>query len=97
MPQLSKHGRNRMRVRCGIHEGDIKKVSRKAYRKGITHSETIGDLHRYLDEIYLKHRNANNLRIYGDVIYLFRNDKLITALKMPDNLIKRRSELIIKR
>lgn len=97
MPQLSKHGKSRMKNRCGIHACDIKKVSRRAYRKGIPHNETTGDLHKYLDGIFLRHKNATNSRIYGDVIYLFKEDKLITALKMPENLMKRKNELIIKK
>ena len=82
----TKHGRSRMRQRTGISGGNSEKMAKRILRAGIKHSETSGELHSYMSQVYLKHQNSNNSRIYGDCIYLFGGNKMITVFKLPVHL-----------
>ena len=88
MPKLTKHSISRLKERCGVTKKNAPKVARRAYTKGIKHSQTTGNLHRYLDTLYLSQRNGTNMRIYGDSVFVFREDTLITVINLPNNLLK---------
>ncbi|MDD3029787.1 MAG: hypothetical protein PHS57_05865 [Alphaproteobacteria bacterium] len=64
------------------------KVTNNAFDKGITHTQTSGSLKRYLDGLYLRERKANNIRIYGDKVFLFAGETLITVLRLPQKYKK---------
>lgn len=89
MPQLTKHAISRMKERCGISKTNASKIARRAYAKGITHSQTTGNIHKFLDSIYLSQKKGTDMRIYGDAVYVFnkRNDILITVIKVPADLM----------
>jgi hypothetical protein len=72
-----------MKERCGCNKSAHQKIAATALEKGITHAQTSGSLKRYLDSLFLKHRTANNLRIWGDKVFVFRGDVLITVLQLP--------------
>ena len=40
-------------------------------------------LHRYLDSVYLSYGNANQMRIYGEALFIFSGSKLITVYALP--------------
>lgn len=73
--------------RCGKRFSYTKEITHekaeKALRVGVKHGETSGTLKKYIDKVYLKHKNANNTRIFRNQIYLFHNDILVTAWKLP--------------
>lgn len=87
MPQLTKHAISRMKERCGISKTNAPKIARRAYAKGITHSQTTGNIHKFLDSIYLSQKKGTNMRIYGNAVYVFKRDVLITVISIPDNLL----------
>ena len=87
MPRLTKHSMSRMNQRCGISKNNAHKIAKRAFRQGITHAETKGNLHRFLDSIYLSQKKGTNMRIWGNAVYVFRNDVLITVINIPDNLM----------
>ena len=87
MPQLTKHAISRMKQRCGITKANASKIARRAYRTGITHGETSGELHRFLDSIYLSQKKGSNMRIFGNAVYVFKKDVLITVIRIPDYLL----------
>ena len=80
---LTRHGKKRMKDRLGASKRSSDRIAEKALSLGITHAELTGSLCRYVDSIYLKKRTANNIRIYAQKIFLFRNDLLITVLPLP--------------
>lgn len=88
MPRLTRHSITRLEQRCGVSKKNAQKVAKRAYRTGITHAETHGNLHRFLDSIYLSQKKGTNMRIYGNAVFVFRGDILITVINIPDNLIK---------
>lgn len=87
MPRLTKHSISRLMQRCGVSKKNAPKVARRAFRTGITHAETHGNLHRFLDSLYLSQKKGTNMRIYGNAVFIFREDVLITVIRIPDNLL----------
>lgn len=87
MPILTKHSISRLEQRCGVSKKNASKVAKRAFRTGITHAETHGELHRFLDSIYLSQKKGTNMRIYGNAVYVFKGDVLITVIRIPDNLL----------
>ena len=87
MPILTKHSISRLQQRCGVSKKNASKVAKRAFRTGITHAETHGELHRFLDSIYLSQKKGTNMRIYGNAVYVFKGDVLITVIRIPDNLL----------
>lgn len=87
MPILTKHSISRLEQRCGVSKKNAPKVAKRAFRTGITHAETHGELYRFLDSIYLSQKKGTNMRIYGNAVYVFKGDVLITVIRIPDNLL----------
>lgn len=88
MPKLTKHSIARLEQRCGVSKKNASKVARRAFRTGITHAETHGNLHRFLDSLYLSQKKGTNMRIYGNAVFVFKEDVLITVINIPENLMK---------
>lgn len=63
----------------------VKRVVRKAFEKGLTHEEATGKLSRYITSLYFKNTNADNIRIYGDKVFIFSGTTLITVLNLPNS------------
>ncbi len=88
MPKLTKHSITRLEQRCGVSKRNASTVAKRAFRKGITHAETHGNLHRFLDSIYLSQKKGTNMRIYGNAVFVFKEDVLITVINIPSNLME---------
>jgi hypothetical protein len=72
-----KRGWERLRFRKPL----LKKMAYKALTEGVKRDATKGLLRKYLDKSF-----QGNIRIYGEIIYLFEKDKLITVLHVPSEL-----------
>lgn len=88
MPKLTRHSIARLEQRCGVSKKNAPKVAKRAFRTGITHAETHGNLHRFLDSLYLSQKKGTNMRIYGNAVFVFKEDVLITVINIPENLMK---------
>ena len=88
MAILTKHASMRMSQRCGIQKKTQPKVVRRAWRHGLTHSESSVDpnLKRWIDGLYLSQRKPNKILLYGNGAYLFKDDILITVIHIPESL-----------
>lgn len=88
MAILTKHASARMLERCGIQKKTQPKVVRRAWRHGITHSESSidPDLKHWIDGLYLSQRKPNKILLYGNGAYLFKDDVLITVILIPQSL-----------
>lgn len=84
---VTKHAKKRAKDRLGVKKKIANKIADRALEHGITHSMAKGNLRGYLDKLYLKHKCANNLRVYNRKVYLFDRDVLITIINLPNNLI----------
>ena len=85
---VTKHAKQRIKQRCGVSEKSSLRIAKIAYENGLRHSDLTGNLKKYVDGLYFKNKNANQMRLYGDKVYVFHNEKLITVLQIPHNLVK---------
>lgn len=86
--ELTKHSIERAKSRLNLNERSISRLAEKALETGKKHSECKGKLRKYIDKIYLEYKTANNIRIYGHIIFLFVGEKLITLYQIPNDLKK---------
>ncbi len=97
MLTVTEHGKNRVRQRCGIKVKAVKRLARIAYEKGLTPAETTGALSRYMLSLYNYNGTADNIRIYGDKVFVFCKDVLVTVLYVPREYLKTVNKLMVKR
>ena len=83
-PNVTRHGNRRSRERLGIPKKAAERAAKNALDKGLKHKDMSGGLRRYMDYLYMRGGcEANNMRLYGDHIYIFRDETLITVLNVP--------------
>jgi hypothetical protein len=99
MITITDHAKHRAKQRCGIKAKGVERLASIAFEKGLTHAETKGKLNNYITSLYFYNETANNIRLYGDKIYIFCNEVLVTVLDTPrkyrqlvQKLIDRRSD-----
>lgn len=85
---VTNHAKQRAKERCGINKKSVERIANKALENGIRHCECNGCLKKWVDKQYLSYMKANNIRLYGDKAYLFRENLLITIIQIPNDLIK---------
>ena len=81
--EITNHAYDRMKERLGWNRKAGERMAYKAYTDGITHGETRGSLHRYLDSVFLACGNATQMRIYGEALFLFSGSRLLTVYALP--------------
>ena len=85
---ITDHAYDRAKERLSWKHSVLDKMAEKAFLEGVTHKDTKSHLSKYITKIWFQHRTANNVRIYGENIYLFHNNTLITIYQLPNNLRK---------
>ena len=83
MPLITNHAEERAKERLGWNRAALNRMADKALNEGIAHSQTRGRLNRYLTKLYLNHRKGNNNRVYGEHVFIFHNEVLITVVLLP--------------
>lgn len=81
--RVTPHAKQRVKERVGLSKELSEYVAEKALANGLRHCDVAGSLKRYLDKIYLSHKNASNMRIYNHKVFIFCGEKLITVLNLP--------------
>lgn len=95
---VTRHAERRTRERVGIPKKAVRRAAAKAITEGIRRTETDGGLRRYLDWLYWRgNGGASNIMVYGDKVYLFNDDTLITVLNVPPAHMKQAARLMQKR
>ena len=85
---VTTHAKKRVQSRVKVNAGMVSKIVQRAFKRGLKHNQTCGELRSFCDGLFLSQRNANNMRIYNKIVYLFRGTKLLTAIKLPNELIQ---------
>lgn len=83
---LTNHAKKRLKERCGISKGSASMMTERAYERGVPHNELTGELQKWVNFVYLTHKSAGYLCIYGSQLYVFKNQALITVLNVPNEL-----------
>lgn len=71
---ITNHGRKRVRQRIGVPSRAVQRLADRALREGLRHGDIAGAMGRWLDSLYLRSQGANNMRIFGDKVFLFCGD-----------------------
>ena len=88
MTILTNHSILRAKERFSWNVEALQRTSDKAFEDGTAHAETKGKINKYIYHVYRKHKVANNIKIYGENIFLFSDNVLITLYRIPNRLIK---------
>lgn len=89
MVRATVHAKKRLRERSGIPKSATMKMTERAYEKGIKRTDAKGRLRVFLDEQYEKNGGfGNELRVYGDFLYIFHEMSLITVYAVPQDVRK---------
>lgn len=85
---ITLHGFDMGKERLSLSKEPFRKLVVKAFNEGIRHADTKGRLKKYIDCLYLKHEKGNNIRIYGENVFIFHNRNLITVWQIPNEFKK---------
>ena len=85
--KITKHAEERLKERFGIKRKSMKRIVNRVLKKGLDHKEAKGKVKKYMTELYLKQEKANNIRIYGSDVYVFKYETLITVLHLPSDIL----------
>ena len=80
---VTNHAAKRFKQRVGLPKTACQRHAEKAFIDGLRHTDVRGSAKRYLDKLFLEHRTANNMRVYGQFVYLFKGKVLVTVLNLP--------------
>lgn len=94
---VSQHAYDRAKERLGFNKKAIENAARKALEKGIRHSETTGQIYKYIANKTKSYMTSgSDVRIYGEIVYYFvrHGDKrspdakydLVTVYGLPKRL-----------
>ncbi len=86
MVYVTKHAYKRMKERCGYNKATCQRMAEKAFSEGVSHTDVSGRLDKYFYHLYCYDFSANNLRIYGEFVYVFSNHNLVTVMLVPNEL-----------
>lgn len=93
---VTKHARQRMKERCGLNKGSMERVAGIVYEKGLKREDTYGKLRRYMDRLSVYNGISDQSRIYGDKVFVFHNERLITVIQLCPKL-KKTADLVRKK
>ena len=89
--EITRHGEARLRERMGVPKKAVARLAERALAEGKTHGEFAGAIKRYLDGVFLEYRNATNMRVYAQHLFIFAGEKLITAWLLPSKFRNRKA------
>jgi hypothetical protein len=81
--RISQHAFERGEQRLNLRPESLIRLAQSAMDTGLQHADARGSFKRYLDKLFLSEGKANNLRVYGDVLFLFHNEVLVTVFAVP--------------
>jgi hypothetical protein len=81
--KISDHGEHRVRERLGLKKKAVARLAERALTEGATHAQFSGRMKRYLDRVFLEHRNAGNMRVLNGYLFLFSGETLVTCWALP--------------
>jgi hypothetical protein len=83
---LTKHARKRARKRYRWNSCTLERMAIKAFDSGLRRNNTSGYLRKYLDEKFERHDKTKNVTLYGETVFIFVQNRLITVWHLPVHL-----------
>jgi len=81
--EITKHALERARSRLKLNERSFIRLLEKVSEKGYNASNSRGLLRKYINKLLEGHENKKDIKIYGEILYIFQGDKLITLYSIP--------------
>lgn len=97
MTKITKHAEKRLKERSGISQKAADRIMDSVWQKGLSHADLRGNLRKWVDSKRFWERNVDQIRLYGDKLYLFSEEKLVTVIQIPQDLAKEVSKQRKKR
>ena len=92
---ITKHAQKRLRERLGLNKKSMQRMVERAYDKGKDTEQFQGGMRQYLNNIEKSHKQLHGskafIKVYGDFIFLFVNENLITVFHEKHPTHKKRS------
>lgn len=85
---ITNHAYERAKERLRWKSNTVDKMAEIALKNGIKHTDTKGMLNKYITKLWFRYKHANNIRIYGENIFFFNNNILVTLYQLPNELRK---------
>lgn len=85
---ITEHAYDRAKERLSLSKNALDRLALKAFEEGIKHEDTKGKLNRYLTSLFMTYKKANNIRVYGENVFLFCNNSLVTVYQLTYALRK---------
>ena len=89
---VTKHARQRMKERCGLNVFCMVGF----FLFVLFWEDTYGKLRRYMDRLSVYNGISDQSRIYGDKVFVFHNERLITVIQLCPKL-KKTADLVRKK
>ena len=87
-----------MKSRNGIKYKSQERLIARVLEFGISRKDVTGQLAKYFDRLYLSFgKTANNIRIYGDYVYIMNDETLITTYPVDKKLSSQIKGVFAKR
>ena len=85
--KITKHAYQRGKERLSWKRKTLERMADKAFFKGVNYPKTRGKLRRYVEELCENHGHKVSVKIYGENLYIFKHNVLITVYRVPNELI----------
>ena len=82
------HAFSRAKERLGLNKSGLNNLMHKAEREGRDRSMVRGGLRNYMNDLWAKNQTADNIKVYGENIFVFDGRVLITLYPVPKKFRK---------
>lgn len=93
MVHVTRHAKKRLKERSGLQKGSMARISEKAFIQGINYRDTKGRLRKWIAKVDFD-GGTKMTKLYGDKLYLFDDNRLVTILQVPADLARDRKKMI---
>jgi hypothetical protein len=93
---ITLHACDRAKQRLQWGKATLQRMADKAFREGLCHHQSTGQLKKYLNKLWLEQKKADNLRIYGQHVFLFAGQTLLTVWQVPCEFRKVSDKLLVR-
>ena len=85
---VTRHAKKRLHEREGTKKSAAYRKASLVLERGHRLTELKGRLRRWAEGKNDRDNNADNMIVYGDKLYIFHRDKLITVFQIPHSIAK---------
>lgn len=80
---ITDHAYERGKQRLGLSKKALERTANFAITEGKTEADVHNVVKKYMIKLKAKHGKANNIRLYGNHIFVFVNMTLLTVFLLP--------------